>query len=94
MTPPTFSKQKMPVQKHSWYNNKKRDYATLGTIKLGKGRDEPPVEPRAIDPVAGLKPADVWNSSKEDKAELLRWLSVNNLHDRLPVQKRRNYSNK
>ena len=94
MKPPTFSKQKMPVQKHSWYNNKKRDYATLGTIKLGRGRDEPPVEPRWIDPVQGLKPATEWNESDEDKAEMLRWISVNNLNDRQPPQKRRNGLNK
>lgn len=93
MTPPTFSKAK-PEKLHTWLTNKKRDYATLGRIKIGKGRDEPPVEPRPIDPVQGLKPATAWNQSDEDKAEVLRWIFVNNLNDRQPAQKRRNSLNK
>jgi hypothetical protein len=76
MTPPTFSKAK-PEKLHTWLTNKKRDYATLGRIKIGKGRDEPPVEPRPIDPVQGLKPSIRWIDCPIDKADFKVWLAAN-----------------
>jgi hypothetical protein len=70
MIPPTYSKPKPPKQQHSWYANKKREYATDCRLSRRKGRDEPPVDPRQNNPFSGLKPASTWISCKQDAAEV------------------------
>jgi hypothetical protein len=89
MTPPKFAKPKQKLCASEIQN--RRDYKTVFSIRRPK-LEHISTKPVGAGMIQSLRP--VWDESEKAEEEMKRWVSVNNLNDRQPAQKRRNSLNK
>lgn len=88
MTPPKFAKPKRELCSSEIQN--RRDYKTVFSIRRSK-QERISTKPVGAGMIQSLRP--VWDESEKAEAEMKRWLSVNNLHDR-PTNVKRRYAKK
>jgi hypothetical protein len=84
MTPPKFSKPKKKLCPSEIQN--RRDYRTIFTIRRPR-LEHVSAKPVGASMVQSLR--TVWDESPEAEADLSKWKSVNNLHDKPTTVKRR-----